>query len=186
MGRKRRLTLTVAGLGFAAGLVMTVVTPAAATKPPKFSGAAPGSVTCAVSAKVSFSPPLTSTGGGTSPSTISAKLSGCSTSNGVITVKSAKATGFYSSSPYSCVTMSSTGVAATLSISWKGTVTGTVSGTTYAGKASFAETGFSGTTATGSFAGPASLSLPISGGAASGCNSKRGIKKLILTGTLSL
>lgn len=166
---------------------MATASPVAArTRAPKFSGAAPGSVTCSVSAKVSFSPPLTNKGGGTSSSAISAKLSSCSPSNHAITIKSAKATGSFVTSPYSCVTMASTGAAATLSISWKANLNGTVSGTTYAGKATFPQTRMSGITDTGSFAGDASLSLPVPGSDTSGCTSKKGIKKLTLSGTMTL
>ena len=61
--------------------ILSVATPASA-RTPKYSGAAPGTVSCSVSAKVSFSPPLTLTGGGTNPSTVTAKLTKCLTGLG--------------------------------------------------------------------------------------------------------
>ena len=186
--RSRRALVTVAVASASLTLVASVLSSgaAAASKAPKFSGPAPGSITCSVSAKVGFSPPLTHTGGGTSPSSIKAKLSACSPSNPAITIKAAKATGSFAMSPYSCVTMAATGAAPTLSVSWKANVNGTIGGTTYAGKASLTQTTVSGTSDTGSFAGTAALSLPVPTSAGSGCGSKSGIKKLTLTGTVTL
>ena len=189
MGQKRRLTVTLGGLALVAGLFMTVATPAAATKPPTFFGAAPGSVTCSLSAKVSLSPPLTNTGGGTNPSTISAKLSGCTPSEGAITITNAKATGSYAASPYSCVTMAFTGVPVTLSISWKAKLNGTVSGTTYAGKATFLQTSLSGNNVTGSFADTGTSGAIVSDMLTSSpakCSSPSGLKKIAFSGTIVL
>jgi len=82
--------------------------------------------------------------------------------------------------------LSSTGASAKLAVVWKGSLTGTVAGKTYAGKASYSPTMVSGSTATGSFAGATKLTLPFPGSAVSGCTSRRGIKKLTLTGTITL
>jgi hypothetical protein len=159
----------------------------ASAKAPKFSGAAPGSITCNLSAKVSFSPPLTHTGGGTSPSTVKAGLGPCFNGfHNPIFVKSAKVTGSFATSPLSCVTMSLTGAAANLNIKWKGTVTGTVAGTTYAGKANFTATTMSGATDTGSFAGGSALTVNVPSSLAASCAATKGVKKLTLTGTITL
>src|SRR5579872_4197543 len=180
------LTVVVASVSLTVLASVLSSDAAVASKAPKFSGPAPGSVTCSVLANVGFSPPLTGTGGGTSPSSIKAKLSGCSPSNPAITIKSAKATGSFAMSPYSCVSMASTGAAPSLSITWKANVNGNIGGAAYAGKASFTRTSVNGTSDTGSFDGTASLSLPVPASAALGCRSKKGIKKLTLTGTITL
>lgn len=170
------------------GLSLVPASPVAAkTKSPKFSGAAPGSVTCSVSASVSFSPPLSTTGGGTSKSVIKAKLTGCRASNPAVTITSAKAQGSFATSPYNCVTKSPTGSKPTLSVTWKGDVNGVVGGITYAGKAKFTTTVLSGSSATGSFAtSAASLALPIPGSATAACATTKGIKKLALSGSVAV
>ncbi len=178
-------------VGLAAVVVIlgAVVTPASAkgTKAPKYIGAAPGVVSCSVvSAKVSFSPPLTPKGGGTSPSKVKAQLSGCSTTNAAISIKKAEATGTFAGSPISCATGDTTGVSVSLTITWKAKANGSFGGNTYAGKAAFAITTVNGSNSTGSFAGGASLALTYPPNVVALCSSKHGIKKLALSGSITL
>ncbi len=169
-------------------VVLAMASPAGARtpKPPKFSGAAPGSVSCSVSAKVSFSPRLTDTGGGTGASAVRAKLSGCHPSNSAVTIKSAKVTGSFSSSPLSCVTLGSTSASPKLTVVWKGNLTGSAGGTTYSGKAKFTSTSVSGATATGSFAGSSTVTIKVPSNLATLCAAKKGAKKATVTGTLTV
>jgi hypothetical protein len=169
------------------GLV-ALATPASAktSKPPKFVGAAPGSVTCSFSAKVKFSPPLTKSGGGTGLSTVKGTLSNCKTSIGAVTVKTGKMTGSFTTSPLSCATVSSTGANTALTIKWKGSFNGTEDGILYAGKARFTPTKVNGTRATGSFAGGASLTVNVPATLATLCANTNGLKKTTVTGTLTL
>jgi hypothetical protein len=113
---------------------------AGASTPPRFSGAAPGGATCAVSVKVSFSPALTLTGGGTKPSVVTGTLSGCTTTNSALTLASGKITGSFASSPLNCAALSATGASSSLSVTWDGSVNGVVGGVSYAGSANFTPT----------------------------------------------
>jgi len=187
-------------MSLAAGLLAVVFLLAAASpvaanapKPPKFSGAAPGLVNCSVTAKVSFSPPLNSSGGGTNPSVVKGTLSGCTIAGGAgVTITKGTITGSFPSSPLNCVTLGNTGVEPTFTLKWKGSFNGTVGGITYAGKASFTPTmvipGFIGLAVTGSFGGggvSAGLELSfLQGNNAAVCGSKKGIKKLPLDGLI--
>ena len=153
---------------------------------PKYVGAAPGSVTCSLSVKTSFSPPLTKSGGGTSPSAGKGTLSGCTPSNSALSITEGKVTGTFASSPLSCTTMSTTGAAASFDIAWKGSVNGVVGGTTYAGKATFAPTTVNGGSATGSFSGAVTTSVTIPSDLATLCGATKGIKKVDLSGIVHL
>ncbi len=150
-----------------------------------FSGDAPGSVICVVMAKVSFSPPLTDSGGGTRVSKVKSRVSGCVSNDSAVTINRGRLTGSFSKSPLSCVTRSDTGASPAITISWKGEVNGTVDATTYAGKAKFVPTTVRGENASGSFAGLAALNLKVPLDMAALCGSRGGIKKLMLTGTLA-
>ncbi len=168
------------------GMVITA-TPATAKTPtpPKYAGAAPGSVTCSLFAKVSFSPPLTKSGGGTDPSAVKGTLSGCSSTNSAVTITKGKVIGSFASSPLSCATTSTTGASASLTIAWKGSVNGVVGGITYAGKATFTATTVIAGSATGSFSGGATTRVTAPSNLATLCDAKKGIKKLALTGTFT-
>ncbi len=165
----RSLSRVRLGLSLAAGVlagigILIPATPVAAkVAAATFSGAAPGSVTSAWSAKVSFSPGLTKSGGGTNPSELTrGKTSSCKTSDSVVKITKGKVTGSFASSPVACP-FTLTHVAASLTISWTGKVNGIVGATTYAGKASFTPTTVTATpfagTATGSFAGDAKMAV---------------------------
>jgi len=132
-----RVGLVVAVLASVAWLGMgTVPTSAATPKPPKFSGAAPGAVSCAASVKLKFSSPLTLLGGVMSTS-VSAKLKSCAPSVSGLLVKKGELTGSFAGSPINCVGPSAGNAAGTFSVSWKGKVDGAVQTVTYKGKATF-------------------------------------------------
>ena len=166
-------------------LIYPLAQPAAA-KSPRYAGVAPDSVFCSLSAKVWFSPALTDSGGGTSPSTVKGTLSGCTPSNTGVTITEGKVTGSFASSPLSCVTDSTTGASASLSVVWKGSVNGFVDGATYAGKAAFTATTVNGSSATGSFSGNAAIGLDAPSNLATLCEAKNGINKLTLAGAITI
>jgi alpha-tubulin suppressor-like RCC1 family protein len=155
------------------------------------SAIAPGSATCSVSATVRFSPPLTVSGGGNRPSAFAGPLSDCNFSNGGVTIAKAAIRGSFATSPISCETMSSTASTAAFTITWRGSLGGTGTGTTpgHRGVASFMPTTEAEGVATGSFAGvggAAGLTLPFPARAKSVCTRARGIKELTLKGTVSV
>jgi len=94
----------------------------AATKPPPFTGAATGSVTCTAPViKISFSPPLTFTTGGTTI-TAKGKLGGCTTSAGSnVNISKAKITGTFGGAGTGCDGLA-TGITTNVNftIQWKG------------------------------------------------------------------
>jgi virginiamycin B lyase len=211
--RSNYLAQVTVGLAAAIVIVGAVVMPASArTRAPKFIGAVPGGVSCSVSAKVSFSPPLKTSGGGTNPSKVKGTLSNCTTSNGAVTIAKGKIKGSFASSPLSCTTLFSTGVSATLNIKWKGRVNGQVGSTIYAGNAKFTPSTLSSnseelvtnaggnegflvpgsdksSTGTGSFAGASTANAGTvdTSSALSGlCRAPKGVKKLTLTGTITV
>jgi hypothetical protein len=202
--------------GFAAllviGSVAVLSSQASATNPPKFQGSAPGQVTCTFAGKMSFSPPLTNSGGGTNPSIVTGKESDCSTSNGAVSITKATVSGSFASSPIVCAGPASTSASATLTTKWKGAVNGTIGETSYAGTAKFTDSTASfsgadltdgdnfqqglafpgnGTTSTvnGSFPavapnGALSVVNITSGAISSGCSKGSGLKSIKLSGTI--
>ena len=85
--------------------------------------------------------------------------------------------------PSSCVTKTTTGASASLSVAWKGSLNGFLDGTTYAGKAPFTASTVPGTSL-GSFFGPAEVGVDAPSNLATSCGAKRGIEKLTLAGTV--
>jgi len=80
-----------------------------------------GSVTCSFSTMFRFSPPLTTSGGGTNPTKFKARLSGCTT-YGLTppTVPGGIFSGTFAASPFSCVTASPTGAPVSMgSVRWE-------------------------------------------------------------------
>ena len=140
---------------------------------------------CSLSAKVSFSPPLKSSSGGTNHSKIKGTLSHCFTTTGAVTLTSAKATGYFASSPITCAS-TVTNSSPSLTIKWKGDYNGSVGETTYGGKATFSPSQISGGTATGSFPGNVTVDLNSLPNVTASCQSSRGIKSLTLTGSVLL
>jgi alpha-tubulin suppressor-like RCC1 family protein len=173
-------------------------------------------MTCSINATVKFTPPLTDSGGGTSPSTVTGKLSACNPSTGSVTIKSGRLTGsFAASTSQNCASLSSLTTAATFTMTWKGAVNGAIGATTYGGRASFtsstlqsggesvvdsSQVGFPTPanprdTVTGSFAGGATGLLKTAyttSSLAPVCDSKAtgghgdGVRRLSLAGTITL
>jgi outer membrane protein assembly factor BamB len=131
----RSLCGVIVLVGLAGAFVPSASAEAAA---PSFTGSAPGGVTCALSVKVSFSPPLHLASGGTKPSAVAGTLSGCTTTNPVLAITGGKVSGAFASSPVRCGKLSATGTSLSLSVSWAGSVDGVLGGVTYAGPAHFA------------------------------------------------
>ncbi len=118
---------------------LVAATPAGAKTGSGFSGAAPGQVTCSFKGKIDFSPPLTPTGGGTNPSTVNGKESGCTSTVGAVAISTGTVSGSFTSSPIACTGPASTSASATLTTAWKGDVNGTIGANTYSGKADFTD-----------------------------------------------
>jgi len=205
------LRVSVAATAFAAGAVLGTASPTSAKVPPRFVGAPPGSLSCVLSATVRFSPPMTTSGGGSNPSTVKGELSHCITGNAAVTITGGKVRGSFARSPINCATLSATGASATLTISWRGAVNGTIGATEYAGRARFTEStvsysrervvtnvggdvglvmpGTGNTSNTiGSFAGGSTMTASTSDTPSSltaACSRTKGIRHLALTGTFT-
>jgi len=135
---RRRIGFVVAAV-VATTWVGMAASPTSATtpKPPKFAGAAPAAVTCAVKAKLKFSSPLTLSGG-VSSVTVKATLKDCVSGDSALVIKKGTLTGSFAGSPINCAGPSSGVAKGTFSIAWKGLVNGVVRTTTYKGHATFA------------------------------------------------
>ena len=191
------LAVVAATLGVTAG-------PAAA-KAHRYRGAAPGSVTCQLLGTISFSPRMSASGGGTHAH-LNGKLSGCDTSDSLVTVSSGRVHETFSTTPLNCATLSSTGAAATVTVAWRGAVYGrgasfsatketnnrsqvVTNGSGYEG---FAIPGGGGSSSTsGSFASPSGSSASVyttfkPSGLASMCRSARGVRSLAVIGTVTV
>ena len=187
------------GIVVAAGLAGVMALPASvwASSAAGLSGAAPGGVTCALSAKVSFSPALTLTGGGTNPSVVTGTLSGCTTTSPAVSITGGTVSGSFASSPLSCATLSATGVSSSLSVSWAGSgsfTSSTITSTSEkvvangSGDKGLALPGPGSSTATGSFAGKATAVAysPDTGSKLTKlCGAGTGLASLTLTGTIA-
>jgi hypothetical protein len=103
--------------------------------PPKFSGPAPGSVTCSITAKVSFSPPLTNSGGGTA-TTVKGGLSNCTATTPGLSITSGKLSGSSPGPGTGCAELAAGNIPGTIAVGWKGQYN--APDYFYAGKASFA------------------------------------------------
>jgi hypothetical protein len=156
---------------------LTSLSPASASVP-KTSTRATGRVTCTLSAKVAFSPVLKDSGGGNHGSAVTGgRLTKCHTTNRSVTITSGTFTGSFVRSPLTCKTDKLTGASATLTLSWKGDLSGrpaTLQGTTVAG-----------TRSKDSFSGPASIKLTKPAKAPGACGTTGGLKSLVMTGSLT-
>jgi len=140
--RRSRISLSVwAGLVALIG-ILAAASPATA-KTSKFVGDAPGWITCALSEKMTFSPPITDAGGGTGASAVTGNLSACAASDSRVIHVSGKLTGSFMKSPIDCATLSATRVSSAFNITWKGGFHGSVGANTYAGPAKFAASALS-------------------------------------------
>jgi streptogramin lyase len=204
-------------LVIAMGLVLTPAVPASArtTALPRYNGPAPGSVSCQFEAKVSFSRPLTTSGGAANPSKVKGRLGSCLSSDSAVNIRGGRITGSFASGfGTGCVWNGNQ--AATLTVSWRGKVDGSIGATTYGGTASFTpsiltyggeqlltngsgDEGITlpgnthGTTATGSFAGSSMDDRMATGFSSltpraitSACRQRRGVRSLTLTGAITV
>jgi hypothetical protein len=188
--------ISVAYLGATAG--------SATARTHRYKGPAPGAVSCQLTGTISFSPPMSTSAGGTHPPHLKGKLWGCDTSNSAVTIAGGRLDEKFSSSPLSCATLSSTGAASTLNVSWKGRL--------YSARASFSPTTESSSRSqlVTNGSGQEGLSMPGAGGsttdngsfsAGSGSNSvayttvtptglaslcRKGLSKLAVTGTVTV
>jgi len=182
------------------------------SKPPKFSGALPGEVSCSLSAKVKFASPVTLSSTPTS-ATFKGKLTGCTASISGVTIKSGKIMGSFTGSPVDCTGPAAGTATGAFSATWKADVNGVVKTVTYGGTANLTATTVNSVgqalvtnsggdvglqlvaNTTGSFAGDASLvaySADSTSDVTSMCETKttmpagtgKGIKSLLLSGSM--
>jgi hypothetical protein len=104
--------------GFSFDLTLIESGEGAAPKPAKFVGAASGQVTCRVDASVLFSPPLTSSEGGTSVA-VTGSLTSCAATTPGLTITSGKVSAPVQTAVLSCSSLM-TGMPVSLDVSWKG------------------------------------------------------------------
>jgi len=86
---------------------------------PRFSGPAPGQVTCSVTVKLSFSPPLTDSGGGTA-TTVKGALSNCTASTPGLSITGAKLSGSSPGPGTGCAAFATGDIVGTFAVDWKG------------------------------------------------------------------
>ncbi|HUI05159.1 MAG TPA: hypothetical protein VLZ77_16590 [Acidimicrobiales bacterium] len=143
MKRQRMVALSVV---LVAGLLALSATPAAAghrTKPSKFQGPAPGSVRCAISVRVKYSPPMTNSGGQAKHTSV--RISNCHTSDSRVSIHSAKvqktsSTAAFSASQLNCQPVNSLPPA--VNLQWRGTYTQTLGNRMFRGKATYSPSAF--------------------------------------------
>jgi hypothetical protein len=87
--------------------------------PPRFSGPAPGQVTCSLTAKVSFSPSLTNGGGG-STTRVNGELSNCTSTTPGLSITSGKVSGSSPGPDTGCAAFAAGDVPATFVVRWRG------------------------------------------------------------------
>ena len=87
--------------------------------PPKFSGPAPGQVTCSLTAKVSFSPPLTDSGSATTTA-VKGELTNCTATTPGLSITGGKLTGTFPGPATGCAGLGAGDIPATVAIGWKG------------------------------------------------------------------
>jgi virginiamycin B lyase len=199
------------------GLVLTPAIAASAHDATlsRYTGPAPGSVSCQFEAKVSFSRPLTASGGGGNPSKVKGRLESCISSDSAVIIRSGRITGSFASG-FGTGCIWDGNQAGTFSISWRGSVDGSVGATAYQGRASFTpsvvsyggeqlltdssgDDGFAlpgstnSTTATGSFPGSSmddrmatAYSSLTPSAIAAACRERHGFRSLTLTGAITI
>jgi hypothetical protein len=151
---------------------------ASASAVPKSSTSAPGHVSCTFSATVSFSPVLKNSGGGTRASAVTGgRVSKCHTTTSSVAITSGIMAGSFARSPLTCKNDALTGASPTLTVSWKGTLSGKA--------VTFTNTVVRGTRSTGSFAGPARVALTRPARAPAACATSGGLKSLVMSGTVT-
>jgi hypothetical protein len=159
---RKALAVLVSGL-VALGITVAISTGPAAAKPGPPT-AAPGQINCTLHLTLTFSPPLTDTGGGTNPTVVSGKFRGCTEPSPIVKGGVGKLTGTVGTSapPLSCPGQPST----SSPVNWSATWTATYF--TAAENYSAEPSGLSSTGETiTNGGGPIGLQLPGTGNAAS-------------------
>jgi len=87
--------------------------------PPKFSGRAAGQLTCSLTAKVSFSPPLTDSGGATTTA-VKGELTNCTATTPGLSITGGKLTGTFPGPVTDCAGLGAGDIPAMIAIGWKG------------------------------------------------------------------
>jgi len=119
-----RRKVVLSAVAVALPLALIAVGSGAASASSKFSGNAPGTISCSgVTGSVSFKPPLTLTSGGTS---VKAKgdISGCHASNSNVSITLGKFKAAITSSGSGCAGLASGTTQETFTIKWKGDYAG--------------------------------------------------------------
>jgi streptogramin lyase len=148
-----------------------------------------GSVQCSFSAKVSFSPPLTASGGGTNRSRVRATMAGCRTTaadNLDSEITGGAFQGSFAHSPLDCATLSTTDAPVTGIARWTGLYYYNHRGWH---KGSFHPSYVvddAVTSTSSSFLGEASVFLNVPSTLASGCATRGGVKVATLSGTITV
>ncbi len=138
---------------------------------------APGKVTCQYSVTVKFLPSLKASGGGTKASSVKGTLSRCASTARGITIAGGTVSGSFQHSPLTCK-RKLTGAGATLSLVWKGKRNGVAT--------PFTKTTVKSTRSSGSFAGPATVTVTKPSAASlKACGSTAGLEDLAMTGLIS-
>ena len=148
-----------------------------------------GSVRCSFSANVSFSPPLTASGGGTGRPRVRATMSGCTTTaadNLVSQITGGTFKGFFAHSPLDCATLSTTDAPITGIARWTGLYyynhRGWHKGTFHPSYV----VNDAVTSTSSSFLGEASVVVNVPSTLASGCATRGGVKMATLSGTITV
>lgn len=179
--RGHGLVRAIIAASVATALLVGAGTPASA-HPHKSTGSyALGSVMCSLAAVVRFSPPLKRSEGGTSRSRVQASLSGCTTDDPSADITGGTLTGYFSSSPLDCATLSQTNGTVTGTIDWRGSVGGfpgvhftkITQGVVVNDSSSFTP-------------GAASVALRVPSTLISMCASRKGLRSANVTGTLRI
>ena len=145
------------------------------------------SVSCALTAKITFSRPITNSGGGTHRSSVSASLFGCTEEANPIRPSVEQVTqgtfrGFFARSPLDCATLSAPGAPITGIATWRGYL----SSIPVSFRPSNVVSNSVGANGKGNFPGVALVSLNVPTTLASGCATRGGVRSAIVTGTITM
>ncbi len=156
-----------------------------------------GTISCAFSATIEFSPPLTRSGGGTNPSLLrKPKVSGCTASGTGATssprIEKPKLAGSFAQSPLRCAATHTTGASANLELTWDKAfavayrnATGNESSIVWQ-PAKLTPSVVSDFHSSGSFPGAAAVTVNVPPTLASRCSPRRGIDDLKISGSITL
>ena len=215
MSIPRRVLLSAAAVLLPTALTLGMASGASAARTPPFTGNAPGGVTCSSSSQIKFPGGLKLTTGPSS-GPIKVLLSSCTATNSAVSITSGKGTGSFSGTAGGCAGLATTAntdaTVLSVTVKWKGTYNGgkahfpnsviTIHGAT-AGTGGNGDVTFTipstdnvnasnGGNVTGSFAtGSITQQSTLDTGAnqatfTTNCGGKHGIKKLTVTGPITI